>query len=79
MDELLKSTLIAAERVCGIKVRQTLSADRTEVVFVQRIVIREGSAARSAEEFSLKQGKREYVKRWLGVARKYGSLQEKLG
>lgn len=34
VDELLEGTLVAAERVGGIEVRQPLSADRTEVVLV---------------------------------------------
>ena len=54
MDELLERTLVTAERVGGIEVRQTLAADRTEVVLVKRIVIREGSSAGAAEKFGLK-------------------------
>ena len=53
MNELLEGTLIAAERVGGIEVRQPLPADRTKVVFVQRIVIHKRRAAGAAEEFSL--------------------------
>ena len=53
MDELLERTFIAAERIGSIKVRQPLAADRTEVILVQRIVIREGRPAGATEEFGL--------------------------
>lgn len=53
MDELLKRTFVAAERIGGIKVRQPLPADRTEVILIQRVVIREGGAAGATEEFGL--------------------------
>ena len=53
MNELLEGSLIAAERIGGIKVRQPLSADRTEVVFIQWIVICKGRPAGATEEFGL--------------------------
>ena len=53
MDELLERTFVAAERIGGIEVRQPLAADRTEVIFIQRIVIREGRAAGATEKFGL--------------------------
>jgi hypothetical protein len=51
MNQLPEGTIITAERVCGVKVDGTLAADGTEVVFIQRIVIRKGRAAGAAEEF----------------------------
>ena len=53
MNELLEGTLIAAERVGRIEIRQPLPADRTEVVFVQRIVIRKGRPTGAAEKLGL--------------------------
>ncbi|MBV9085038.1 MAG: hypothetical protein JOZ62_20360 [Acidobacteriaceae bacterium] len=54
MNQFLQNTFIAAERVDTIEVGQTLAADTTEVELIQGIVIREGSTASSAEEFSAK-------------------------
>ena len=54
VNQLPEGTVIAAERVCGIEVDQTLPADGTKIVFVQRIIIHKRGSAGSAEEFGLK-------------------------
>lgn len=51
MNELTEGTFITAERVRGVEIHQALPADGTEVVFVQRIGIHEGSSASLAEKF----------------------------
>jgi hypothetical protein len=53
MNELLERTLVAAERVGGIEVRQALTADHTDFVVIQRIVIREWGPTGTAKKFSL--------------------------
>jgi hypothetical protein len=53
MDQLLEGFFIAAERVGAIEICLTLAADRTPVVFIQRIGIRERRLADFTEEFGL--------------------------
>lgn len=52
MNEGAEGSFIAAVRVSGIEVRQTLAADRTQTALIERVGIHERSSASGAEEVS---------------------------